>query len=258
MEFGAWNLEFYSVLFFYTSAIMIKLLKCAITGKEYPQDELYKGSALRKSLLELIRKDHPDFSPDSYISLDEVNKYRKKYVESLIEDEVGELSHLESEVVNSIAANKLISDNIEVELDKKLTFGQRLSDRIADFGGSWTFIIFFFTALFIWIAINIFLLTSKPFDPYPFILLNLILSCLASIQAPIIMMSQNRKESRDRLRSENDYKINLKAELEIRVIHEKLDHLVAHQNQKMLEIQEIQADFLEDIMKMLKNNEEIK
>jgi uncharacterized membrane protein len=179
-------------------------------------------------------------------------------VESLIEDEVGELSHLESEVVNSIAANKLISDNIEVELDKKLTFGQRLSDRIADFGGSWTFIIFFFTALFIWIAINIFLLTSKPFDPYPFILLNLILSCLASIQAPIIMMSQNRKESRDRLRSENDYKINLKAELEIRVIHEKLDHLVAHQNQKMLEIQEIQADFLEDIMKMLKNNEEIK
>jgi uncharacterized membrane protein len=234
---------------------VLKTHQCAINGKEYPPDELYKGSSLRKSLLDLIRKDHPDFSPDSYISLEEINDYRKKYLESLIADEVGELSHLESEVVNSIAANKLISDNIEIELDRKLTFGERLSDRIADFGGSWTFIIIFFMILFIWIAINVWLLTSKPFDPYPFILLNLILSCLASIQAPIIMMSQNRKESRDRLRSENDYKINLKAELEIRVIHEKLDHMVAHQNQKMLEIQEIQADFLEDIMKMLKNNE---
>jgi uncharacterized membrane protein len=234
---------------------MAKTLLCAISGIEYPIDELYKGSSLRKSLLDLIRKDNPDFSSGSYISLEEVNKYRKKYLESLIEEEIGELSNLENEVVNSIARNKLISDNIETELDKKLTFGQRLSDRIADFGGSWTFIILFFLTLFIWIAINIFVMVNKPFDPYPFILLNLILSCLASIQAPIIMMSQNRKEARDRLRSENDYKINLKAELEIRVIHEKLDHLVSHQNQKMLEIQEIQADFLEDIMKMLKNNE---
>jgi uncharacterized membrane protein len=235
---------------------MGKTPQCAISGKEYPLDELYHGSTLRKPLLDFIRKDHPDFGPDSYISLEELNKYRKTYLETMIEDEVGELSNLESEVVNSIAANKLISDNIEVELDKKLTFGERLSDKIADFGGSWTFIIIFFLILFIWIAINVWLLTSKPFDPYPFILLNLILSCLASIQAPIIMMSQNRKEDRDRLRSENDYKINLKAELEIRVIHEKLDHLVAHQNQKMLEIQEIQADFLEDIMKILKNNED--
>ncbi len=233
---------------------MIKTRQCAISGKEFPQDELYRGSALRMPLLELIRKDHPNFGSDSYISFEELNIFRRKYLESLIEEEVGELSNLENEVVNSIARNKLISDNIEVELDKKLTFGERLSDRIANFGGSWRFIIIFFLMLFAWIAINIFLLVRKPFDPYPFILLNLILSCLASIQAPIIMMSQNRKEARDRLRSENDYKINLKAELEIRVIHEKLDHMVAHQNQKMLEIQEIQADFLEDIMKMLKNN----
>jgi uncharacterized membrane protein len=234
---------------------MTKSLTCSISGKAYPPDELYRGSSLRKPLLELIRKDHPDFGHESYISLDELNNYRKRYLEILIAEEVGELSDLEHEVLTSISMNKLISDNIETELDKKLTFGQRLSDRIADFGGSWTFIIFFFTALFIWIAINIFVMVKKPFDPYPFILLNLILSCLASIQAPIIMMSQNRKEARDRLRSENDYKINLKAELEIRVMHEKLDHMLAHQNQKMLEIQEIQADFLEDIMKMLKNNE---
>jgi uncharacterized membrane protein len=234
---------------------MAKTYQCAISGREYPADELHRGSALRKSLLELIRKDHPDFSPESYISLDELNNYRKKYLELLIAEEVGELSDLEHEVLTSLSMNRLISDNIETELDKKLTFGQRLSDRIADFGGSWTFIILFFLALFIWIAINIFVMVKKPFDPYPFILLNLILSCLASIQAPIIMMSQNRKEARDRLRSENDYKINLKAELEIRVMHEKLDHMLAHQNQKMLEIQEIQADFLEDIMKMLKNNE---
>jgi uncharacterized membrane protein len=237
---------------------MIKTRQCAISGKEYPLDELYKGSAIRKTLLELIRKDHHEFGLDSYISINELNKYRKQYLESMIQDEAGEISNLESEVVNSISSNKLLSDNIEVELDKKLTFGERLSDHIADFGGSWTFIIIFFLILFIWIAVNVWVITSKPFDPYPFILLNLILSCLASIQAPIIMMSQNRKEDRDRLRSENDYKINLKAELEIRIIHEILDHLVAHQNQKMLEIQEIQADFLEDIMKILKNNEGVK
>ena len=100
--------------------------------------------------------------------------------------------------------------------------------------------------------INIWFLTTKPFDPFPFILLNLILSCLAAIQAPIIMMSQNRQEQKDRQRSEHDYKINLKAELEIKLLSEKIDHLLAHQNKKLLEIQEIQTDYLEDLMKELK------
>jgi len=138
-------------------------------------------------------------------------------------------------------------------LEKKLTFGQRIADHIAEFGGSWTFIISFFTFLLILMAINIWLLANKPFDPYPFILLNLILSCLAAIQAPVIMMSQNRQEQKDRKRSENDYKINLKAELEIKLLHEKIDHLMEHQNRRLFEIQAVQTDYLEDLLKNVKN-----
>ena len=115
--------------------------------------------------------------------------------------------------------------------------------------------IVFFSFILIWIGTNIFILVTKSFDPYPFILLNLILSCLAAIQAPIIMMSQNRQESKDRQRSEHDYKINLKAEFEIKLLSEKIDHLLVHQNKKLLEIQEIQTDYLEDLMKAVRKEE---
>ena len=137
-------------------------------------------------------------------------------------------------------------------MEAQLTLGQRMADKIAVFGGSWTFIIAFFSFILIWIMVNIWFLAIKPFDPYPFILLNLILSCLAAMQAPIIMMSQNRQDQKDRKRGENDYKINLKAELEIKLISEKIDHLLVHQNKKLLEIQEVQTDYLEDLMKELK------
>jgi uncharacterized membrane protein len=120
---------------------------------------------------------------------------------------------------------------------------------VASFGGSWTFIVVFALVLAAWISINGAALLARPFDPYPFILLNLILSCLAAIQAPIIMMSQNRMEAKDRLRSENDYQVNLKAELEIRHLNEKLDVLLKHQWQKLLEIQQIQMDFMKELMR---------
>jgi uncharacterized membrane protein len=107
------------------------------------------------------------------------------------------------------------------------TFGERLSDNLASFGGSWVFIISFFSILVSWIALNSLLLLTQPFDPFPFILLNLVLSCLAAIQAPIIMMSQNRQEARDRARAEHDYAINLKAEAEVRALHAKVDSLLA-------------------------------
>jgi uncharacterized membrane protein len=121
-----------------------------------------------------------------------------------------------------------------------------LSDRLASFGGSWTFLIAFFAVLLIWIAINVAWAQRGAFDPFPFILLNLVLSCLAAIQAPIIMMSQQRQESKDRLRSLNDYRVNLKAELEIRHLHEKLDHLISRQWQRLAEIQELQIELLQE------------
>jgi uncharacterized membrane protein len=130
-----------------------------------------------------------------------------------------------------------------------LTAGQRIADKVASFGGSWTFIISFGVFILIWISINIFWLVNKGFDPYPFILLNLILSCLAALQAPVIMMSQNRQEEKDRDRSKKDYMINLKSELEIRALHEKIDHFIMDQQQELLDLQKVQIEMMNDILR---------
>ncbi|SDF02620.1 Uncharacterized membrane protein [Pricia antarctica] len=214
-----------------------------------PLDELVAGTSITTQVVKLIKQEHPGFTTDKFISRDALSHYRKKYLEGLIKTEHKDLSKLDKEVHKAIENNQLLSENIEPEMASELTVGQKLADKIASFGGSWTFIIIFFSFLFVWMIVNIWLLATKPFDPYPFILLNLILSCLAAIQAPIIMMSQNRKEQKDRSRSEHDYQVNLKAELEIRLLHEKLDHLMIHQNQRLLDIQELQLDYLEDLVK---------
>jgi uncharacterized membrane protein len=125
-----------------------------------------------------------------------------------------------------------------------------MADHLASFGGSWTFIIIFGSILLMWIGLNSLLLLKKPFDPYPFILLNLVLSCLAAIQAPVIMMSQNRQEAKDRLRSQYDYQVNLKAELEIRHLHDKIDHLLSNQWERLVEIQQIQIDLLSELARL--------
>jgi len=203
-------------------------------------------------------KDHPDFEKNSFVSFDELNQYRKKYIGSIIKQEIGELDKLENEVIEAISSNKILSDNIEEDFEESLTFGQRMADHIAKFGGSWTFIVCFFTFILGWMGLNSWILINHAFDKYPYMALNLILSCIAAIQAPIIMMSQNRQGEKDRQRSEHDYKINLKAELEIKLLHEKLDHLMIHQNKRLLEIQEIQSDYLEDILKELKSKTEEK
>ncbi len=229
----------------------MKTAVCQISKRELPVNQLTQGNSIRAGIFDSIKVDHPDFNEDSYIATNELSTYRRKYLEEILKAEVGELSHLEEAVLKSIDGNELMASNIEPEIDNNLTIGDRISDHIAVFGGSWTFIISFFAFILVWISINIFILINKPFDPYPFILLNLLLSCLAAIQAPIIMMSQNRQETKDRHRSEHDYKINLKAELEIRLLHEKIDHLILQQNQRLLEIQQIQLDLMEDIMQKL-------
>jgi uncharacterized membrane protein len=224
---------------------------CHITKKKFPVNELYKGSFIKEEIVKLIKKDFPDFNEDSYVSIESLNEYRKKYMASLLMQENTELSEMESQVLDSIAKNELLSKDLEEEMSKDLTHGQRIADKIASFGGSWTFIGSFFLFVLLWMSVNLFMLIKKPFDPYPFILLNLILSCLAAIQAPVIMMSQNRKEEKDRKRSQNDYKVNLKSELEIKLLHDKIDHMITHQNQRLLEIQELQTDYLNDILKAL-------
>jgi uncharacterized membrane protein len=182
------------------------------------------------------------------LSISELNQYREKYLRTLLERERLAISGLEGAVLASISNETTLADKIEFEDNTTYTYGQRLADNVATFGGSWTFIIWFGVFLFIWIITNVFVLVSRPFDPYPFIFLNLILSCIAALQAPVIMMSQNRQEEKDRTRAKKDYMINLKAELEIRMLHEKIDHLILHQQQDLLEIQNIQVDMLKDVL----------
>lgn len=231
-----------------------KKVVCSISGKTIDASEAYRTDMLRTPVAQLISEANPDLQPHDFISSEIVSKFRHRYLESLIKEESGELDTLEKEVLDAIQNNRLLSENIEPELEENLTTAQRLADHLAEFGGSWTFIFFFFFFILVWMSVNIIALNKHAWDPYPFILLNLILSCIAAIQAPIIMMSQNRQEQKDRLRSEHDFKINLKAELEIKLLHEKIDHLMVHQNKRLLEIQEIQADFLEDILRQVKKD----
>jgi uncharacterized membrane protein len=220
---------------------------CQICGKDVSETDLIAASAVRPVVVNVIRQKYPEWSAEGFICAEDLNRFRYDYIRSLVEAERGELSELEKEVVESLAKNEILSMHVDQQFESKLTFGQRLSDRMAGFGGSWGFIIIFACILVLWICINSLLLALKPFDPYPFILLNLILSCLAAIQAPIIMMSQNRQESKDRLRAAYDYQINLKAELEIRQLHQKLDHLLSHQWERLIEIQEVQIELLNEM-----------
>jgi uncharacterized membrane protein len=220
---------------------------CQICGRTSKQAELVPAAVVRSFMAERIAKEYPSWSPDGFICIADLNRFRSEYVQSLLQDEKGELTSLERSVVESLAREETLPENVETEFQKKLSIGERLADQIADFGGSWTFILLFGGFILVWVMINTVVLLARPFDPYPFILLNLFLSCLAAIQAPIIMMSQNRQEARDRLRSENDYRVNLKAELEIRHLHEKLDHLLQHQWQRLAEIQEIQIELMNEL-----------
>src|SRR5881396_490224 len=185
-------------------------LVCQICKKAKPPNSGMIAELIWPSLLEFIKKKLPDLDSKAFICLDDLGEFRKNYVKEVLEDEIGELSALDQEVIESLEQHEILSSDISKQFEKKLTFGERLSDTIAAFGGSWTFIIFFSAVLVAWIVINSFVLMTRAFDPYPYILMNLVLSALAALQAPVIMMSQNRSEARDRLRGENDYKINLK------------------------------------------------
>lgn len=227
--------------------------KSAISGIEYPIKDKVSGSTIRLPLLSLIRQDHPEFKTNQDISSDELSVYREKYIAKFLESEVGELKDLHKNVIKSIQDDdKSFVNKVEDKQDDNRTFGQAVADKVASFGGSWKFIILFFIFILVWISANVFIFLNKGFDPYPFILLNLILSCLAALQAPVIMMSQNRQEEKDRERAKKDYMINLKSELEIRLLDDKLDHLIMHQQQQLIEIQKVQIEMMNDILEQIK------
>ena len=220
---------------------------CNICGENKSRNQMMPAALVRNAIAEHIKKTHPDWKPEGYICISDLNGCRSDYIQNLLETEKGELTSLDHEVIKSLQRHEILSSDVDAEFIKERTFGEKLADKLASLGGSWTFIIIFFAILTVWIALNSFLLLKKPFDPYPFILLNLVLSCLVAMQAPVIMMSQNRQEDRDRLRAQNDYQVNLKAELEIRQLHDKIDHLLSHQWERLVEIQQVQIDLLSEL-----------
>lgn len=222
---------------------------CQICKKKFKLSELTPAEIVRPSVVEIIKKHHKNWETNGFICFNDLNHFRGEYIRSLLETETGELSTLESDVLQSLKEHELLTNNVDSEFEKNCTLAERLSDKISEFGGSWKFVISFGVVIFLWILVNAIGILRNPFDPYPYILLNLVLSTLAAIQAPIIMMSQNRLETKDRMRGEHDYKIDLKAELEIRHLHEKMDHLIRQQWGRLLEIQHIQTEILEEIVR---------
>lgn len=219
---------------------------CQICG-EKRASQLRRAIVVRPVISKIIQEKTGSWDENGWICLNDLQQYQHLYVESLLEEEKGELTELEKEVIEGLRKHEILSENPDIDFDKNLTLGQRLADGIADFGGSWKFIIIFGVFIAVWMMLNIVAVFAKPFDPYPFILLNLVLSTLAAIQAPVIMMSQNRQEDRDRQRSIYDYKVNLKAELEIRQLHQKVDHLLSKQWERLVEIQEIQMELINEL-----------
>jgi uncharacterized membrane protein len=186
-----------------------------------------------------------------------MDKKIRDTAKKLFNAEYEKLTKQEKHVAHHITERTPISENVIQDYSEQLTFGQRMADRVATFGGSWAFIIIFMFVLVMWIVLNSFILIklqNSSFDPYPYIFLNLILSMLAAIQAPIIMMSQNRQAYKDRLGAEHDYEVNLKSELEIIALHEKVDSLKQEQWRELISIQEEQLKLLGQLVEELKKN----
>jgi len=223
-----------------------ELVPCQICGRQKRASVSVLGELVRPPIVNTILKSKPDWSPQGYICFTDLNRFRADYVREMLEEEKGELSALDSEVIESLREHDLLASDLSEEYEAQLTFGERVADRVAEFAGSWGFIAFATAVIIVWVALNLYAAMVR-WDPYPFILLNLVLSCIAALQAPIIIMSQNRQAERDRMRSREDYKVNLKAELEIRHLSDKIDHILTKQWDRMMELMQIQMEQMEEI-----------
>lgn len=210
--------------------------KCEICDNFFQLSDLYPLAMLRSNQFANAKERFPDLEPSGFICYPDLRKINALHFEKILQKERGSLTELEREVLESIEQHDILSENIETEFERGQTFGQKLSDKIAQFGGSWTFVTLFTCMILVWMMINSFQIMSLDFDPYPYILLNLVLSTLAAIQAPIIMMSQNRQAFKDRLSQENDYQINLKSELQIRQLNTRMDVFMKHYWQRMSDL----------------------
>ena len=231
------------------NGIKEKSITCPVCQQKRPMHEAISGELIQPVIVEMIRRNAPKWDGLSPICFSCLNVLRADHIQELIHSQKGGVSNLEIEVTETLRKQELLSSDLNDAFDKNLSFGSRLADKVAEFGGSWKFIILFGLIIIIWIIINSIIYFTGHFDPYPFILLNLILSCIAAMQAPIIMMSQNRQEDKDRMRAENDFKTDLKAELEVRILHSKMDELLTHHWQSLMNIQKMQIEMMEKMIK---------
>lgn len=218
---------------------------CSLCGSQVEARTLFSGQKLELPLFDLIRKDRPDWTGTRGICTSCHDQYRAKKLLSYLEAEYDKISEMEKAVVTKIARRGRISRLVDKQYESQRTLGDRVADHVAQFGGSWTFIGIFCGLLLVWMAVNTWVLVRRPFDPYPFILLNLVLSTIAALQAPVIMMSQNRQAEHDRIQAMQDYQINLMAEMEIRDLHDKLDGLRNRQWHELWHLQQRQIELLE-------------
>ncbi len=219
---------------------------CAICGATVPPGAVRRLRDLTPATRAMLLQEQPDLDPAAVICADDIARSRRRHLERLLETERGALGRLDKEVLDSLQSGLPVATEPDADWGEDRTFGEKSSDAMARFAGSWTFIIGFSLVLILWMALNVTGLLFGVFDPYPFILLNLVLSSIAALQAPVIMMSQRRQEEKDRLRSENDYKVNLKAELEIRHLHDKIDLHLMRQWEQLAMIQRMQIELLEE------------
>lgn len=228
---------------------------CSLCATQVEGRMLASPQKLENRILDLIKKDRPEWEAKRGICPNCLEQYRAKKFVDYLEAEYQKLSEIEQAVVSKITRRGRVSRVVNQEFDAGMTFGERVADKVAQFGGSWRFMALFGGVLVTWMAINTWMLVNRPFDPYPFILLNLVLSTLAALQAPVIMMSQNRQAAKDRVHAQQDYEINLMAEIEIRDLHDKLDSLRFKQWHELWHIQKRQIELLEHLCARYANPE---
>lgn len=220
--------------------------RCVLCGAEDPNALVSLATTDRQLSEWIASKTASRFGGGDRICRPCLNHERITHSIERLEQERGELTVIESQIAMHAASHLAIAQNAQAAFEQRKTLGDRVSDRVAAIGGSWTFLIGFFVVLVGWVVINVAMV--RAFDPYPFILLNLVLSTLAAVQAPIIMMSQNRVAARDRAQADEDFRTNLKAELEVASLHEKIDHLLHSQWEQLIEMQKVQLDLLQQIV----------
>jgi uncharacterized membrane protein len=228
---------------------------CSVTGLYVQESEGVYCKDLRPSVRSYLHKKNEGLNDESFISFEAMNTLLRNYITDVTNIEQETRDALLQKIREQFETSDLLKPIDPPDDDKEpdLTFGERMADKIADFGGSWKFILMFLGFISLWMLFNMFVMKDKGFDPYPFILLNLILSCLAALQAPVIMMSQNRQEDKDRERAQYDVKVDMKAEKEIRILHKKIDHLLVHQQEKMSEVLQAQMDLIQHMQQKLDN-----